>query len=85
MCEPAYNENNLNFDLFFYKNLIPSKKHTYPTVLMSARDVCATRAKHYLSVGVSINVSIPKGFQINCSTDLCYIKTAISETSPLYS
>ena len=40
MCEPAYNENNLNFDLFFfYKNLIPSKKRTYPTVLMSAGDL----------------------------------------------
>ena len=39
MCESAYNENNLNFDLFFYKNLIPSKKRTYPTVLMSATDL----------------------------------------------
>ena len=39
MCEPAYNENNLNFDLFFYKNLIPSKKRTYPIVLMSAGDL----------------------------------------------
>ena len=47
--------------------------------------MCATRAKRYLSVQVSINVSIPKGFQINCSIDLCYIKTAISETLPLYS
>ena len=40
MCEPAYNKNNLNFDLFFfYKNLIPSKKRIYPTVLMSAGDL----------------------------------------------
>ena len=47
------------------------------------RSVCATRAKRYLSVRVSINVSIPKGFQINCSIDLCYIKTAVSETFTL--
>ena len=46
MCEPAYNENNLNFDLFFYKNLIPSKKRTYPTVLMSAGDLCVQQERN---------------------------------------
>ena len=37
----------------------------------------------YLSVQVSINNSTPKRFHINCSIDLCYIKTAIPETLPL--
>ena len=86
MCEPAYNENNLNFDLFFLQKLDTVKEaHLSYSSYVCWRSVCATRAKRYLSVQVSINVSIPKVFQINCSIDLCYIKTAISETLPLYS
>ena len=86
MCEPAYNENNLNFDLFFFLQKLDTVKeaHLSYSSYVCWRSVCATRAKCYLSVQVSINVSIPKGFQINCSIDLCYIKTAISETLPLY-
>ena len=43
---------------------------------MSAGDLC---------VRVSIDISIPKRFQTNCSIDLCYVKIAVSETLPLYS
>ena len=49
------------------------------------RSVRETRVKRYSRVQVSINISIPKRFQINCSIDLCYIKIAVSESLPLYS
>ena len=82
MCEPAYNENKLELRFVFLQKLDTMKEVQFLCLL----EICVcNKSETLLSDQVSINVSIPKGFQINCSIDLCYIKTAISETLPLYS
>ena len=60
----------VNFRYVDYQPLAHLSYSSY----VCCRSVRVTRAKRYLSVRVSINVSIPKRLQISCSIDLCYIK-----------
>ena len=66
----------LNFRYVDYQPLAHLSYSSY----VRWRSVHETRVKCYSRVQVSINVSIPKRFQIDCSIDLCYIKIAVSES-----